>query len=70
MKFILNLIICSVTTGDCMPSYQWPVHFGSHYECLQFGYEESQKKLKEIGSKEVNEYGITIQFNCRIATVT
>jgi len=70
MKFILSLIICSATTGECMPPFPWPDHFGSHYECLQFGYEEASKKLKEIGSKEVNEYGILIKFTCSMATTT
>jgi len=70
MKFILHLIICSVTTGECMPAFKWPDHFGSHYECLQFGYTESQTKLKEIGPKDVNEHGIVIKFNCELVTTT
>tara|TARA_R100001163_G_C5048012_1_gene185091 strand:+ start:1359 stop:1520 length:162 start_codon:yes stop_codon:yes gene_type:complete len=28
------------------------------------GYEESIKKAKEIGSKEINEYGTIIKFFC------
>ncbi len=37
-----------------MPPHQWPELFNSQYDCLMFGYEESQKKMKEIGRKEVN----------------
>jgi hypothetical protein len=29
-----------------------------------FGYEESQKKMKEIGKKEVNEHSMFIRFTC------
>ena len=29
-----------------------------------FGYEESMKKAKEIGPKDVNEYGTIIKFYC------
>ena len=29
-----------------------------------FGYEESIKKMKEIGREEVNKYGMYIKFYC------
>jgi hypothetical protein len=29
-----------------------------------FGYEESMKKAKEIGPKDVNEFGTIIKFYC------
>jgi len=29
-----------------------------------FGYEESLRKAKEIGSKDVNKYGTIIKFFC------
>ena len=64
MKIILTLLMCSLSTGECMPPYQWPVHFESTYECLTFGYEESRRKMKEIGPKEGNQYGIFIRFTC------
>jgi len=31
---------------------------------MMFGYEESIKKAKEIGPKDVNEYGTIIKFYC------
>ena len=38
--------------------------FRTQYDCLHFGYEESQKKLEEIGREEVNKYGMYIRFTC------
>ena len=64
MKFVLALILCSQTQQICMPPHQWPELFNSQYDCLMFGYEESQKKMKEIGRKEVNEHNMFIRFTC------
>jgi len=68
MKIVLTLIICSLSTGECMPPYQWPSHFGSSYDCLMFGYKESIKKMEEIGREEVNKYGVFIRFHCTPGT--
>jgi hypothetical protein len=35
------------------------------YSCLNAGYEESLKKSKEIGRKEVNKHQIYIKFICK-----
>ena len=64
MKILLTLIICSYTEGVCMPEYRWPEHFNSTYDCMMFGYQESQKKMQEIGRKDVNEHSIYIRFTC------
>ena len=64
MKIILSLIICSSLAGECMPPFDWHETFGTKYDCLTFGYEESQKKMKEIGRKEVNEHSMFIRFTC------
>jgi len=64
MKFILGLIICSSVYNTCLPPHEWHEKFNSHYECMMFGYEESMKKAKEIGPKDVNEYGTIIKFYC------
>ena len=50
--------------------HEWPEKFNSHYECMIFGYEESIKKAKEIGPKDVNEYGTIIKFYCYQAPET
>ena len=66
MKFLLGLTICSAVMGECMPTFNWQETFRTHYECAQFGYKEASKKLEEIGSKEVNQYGIVIKFSCTL----
>ena len=66
MKFLLVLTICSSVIGECMPSFTWQESFGTHYDCAQFGYAESTKKLTEIGSEEVNKYGIVVSFTCTL----
>ena len=53
-----------MSTGACLPPYEWPVPFKDAYECSIAGYEESARKLKEIGPKEVNKYGTIIKFYC------
>ena len=64
MKFILGLIICSSVYGSCLPVHHWPETFNTHYECMIAGYEESIKKAKEIGPKEINKYSTIIKFYC------
>ena len=64
MKILLSLIICSQVAGTCMPPYLWPETFRTQYDCLMFGYEESIKKMKEIGREEVNKYNVYIRFTC------
>ena len=68
MKITLLLIICSQVAGTCLEPYEWPEKFDSHYDCLMFGYEESMKKMKEIGKKEVNEYNVFFKFTCTSLT--
>jgi len=64
MKILMSLIICSSLAGECMPPYQWPENFNSKYDCLLFGYEESKRKLEEIGRDDINKYGMYIKFTC------
>jgi len=63
-KILLTLIICSYVEGVCMPEYQWPKHFNSTYDCMMFGYEESARKMEEIGRPDVNKHQIYIRFTC------
>ena len=65
MKFILLLTMCSYVSGACMPTYEWPVKFDSGYDCSIAGYEESSKKLKQIGKADVELHRISIQFTCK-----
>jgi len=64
MKILLSLIICSQVVGTCMPPFEWPQTFDTQYDCLMFGYEESIKKMKEIGPTEVNKYNMFVKFYC------
>ena len=66
MKILISLIICSSVAGECMPPYPWPDTFRTQYDCLHFGYEESKRKLEEIGREDINKYGMYIKFTCRI----
>ena len=63
-KFILGLIMCSSVYQTCLPPYEWPNKFNSHYECMIFGYKESIRKAEEIGPKDINELGTIIKFYC------
>jgi len=64
MKILLSLIICSQVANTCMPPYPWPETFNTTYDCMIFGYEESLKKMREIGRQEVNKHNIYIRFTC------
>ena len=64
MKILLSLIICSSVAGECMPPFPWPEVFNTKYDCLYFGYEESIRKLEEIGREDINKHGMYIRFTC------
>ncbi len=64
MKILLSLIICSQVAGTCLEPYPWPETFNNQYDCMIFGYEESLKKMEEIGKTEVNKYNAYIKFTC------
>ena len=64
MKILLSLIICSQEAGTCMPPFEWPETFNTQYDCLMFGYEESIRKMEQIGRIEVNQYNMFIRFTC------
>ena len=64
MKILLTLIMCSSIQGICMDPYPWPEKFKDSYDCMQFGYKESHKKMEEIGRTEANKHGIYVRFVC------
>ena len=70
MKIILTLFMCSISAGECLPPYEWPERFKDSYDCMQFGYKESHRKMEEIGRVEVNKHGIYIRFVCTPVTET
>ena len=69
MKILLTLIMCSYTEATCLPPYEWPEQFNDMYNCMLTGYEESQKKMIEIGKQDVNKHQIYIKFTCTPAKV-
>ena len=64
MKFILTMIMCTSVYKQCLEPFPMPTEYNSHYQCMIAGYEEAIKKAKEIGPKEVNQYGTIIKFYC------
>ena len=64
MKILLSLVICSGAPGACLDPFPWAETFDTNYECLKFGYEESLRKLAEIGPDDVNKFNMYIKFYC------
>jgi hypothetical protein len=64
MEIALILYMCSAIQKTCLDPYVWPERFNDSYECMIQGYEESGKKIAEIGRKDVNEHDIYIKFEC------
>ena len=64
MKFLLSMIICSSVAGECMPPIAYKDLFPTQYDCLHFGYVESQKRLEAIGKHDVNKFSMFIKFTC------
>ena len=64
MKIVLILFMCSYVTNTCLPPHQFSENFDDMYSCMIAGYEKSQKKMKELGKEEVNNYKIYIKFLC------
>ena len=65
MKIFLSLILCSYVGDACMEPYVWPESYNSTFDCMIAGYEESIRKHRDIGEKEINEHGIFIKFECQ-----
>ena len=65
MKFTLLMLMCSYIAGECMPPHPMPTKYNDMYSCMEAGYEESLKKLQEIGPQDVNEYEIYLRFICK-----
>ena len=65
MKFTLLMLMCSYVAGECMAPYPMPTQYTNMYSCMEAGYEESLKKLQEIGPQDVNEHEIYLRFICK-----
>ena len=64
MKLVLAMIVCSALYQECLKPHPMPGSYSNHYDCMMAGYKESQKKLKEIGRKQINKYQTFVKFVC------
>ena len=58
------MIMCTRVDNMCLEPFPVPSKYNSHYQGMIAGYEDSIKKAKEIGTKEINEYRTIIKFFC------
>ena len=67
MKIVLTIIMCSIIDGKttCVEPYTFPTYYNDSYTCLLEGYQKSIDKIKAIGRKDVNTFGIYIKFGCQ-----
>ena len=70
MEVALILYLCSAIQKTCMEPYIWPDRFYDQYGCMVAGYEQSGKKIAELGRKEVNKHDIYIKFECHPYKIT
>ena len=64
MKVALAIVMCSLVYAECMPPYEFPERYQSHYECMIAGYEKSLSKMKEIGRTNINKDQVFLKFAC------
>ena len=64
MKIALAIVMCSYIQVECMPPYEFPERYASHYECMIAGYEKSLSKMKEIGRQDINKDQVFFKFAC------
>tara|TARA_R100001244_G_C5104546_1_gene119639 strand:- start:243 stop:461 length:219 start_codon:yes stop_codon:yes gene_type:complete len=65
MKIFLTLLICSATSGTCLPPYTYEKPYSSSYNCMVAGYNKALAKTIQIGRDNINEHKIFIKFICR-----
>ena len=65
MKIALTIIMCSTLANTCIEPHTFEKIYQDNYDCLMDGYNKSTEKLKEIGKKKINEYGIYFKFGCK-----
>ena len=65
MKYLLTITLCSILDGTCVPPHMFPVAYQDLYSCQLAGYQKSVEKITEIGTDNVNKYGIYTRFACR-----
>ena len=58
------MYFCSAMQQDCLAPHPL-THHNNWYECMVAGYEESKKKIIEVGRTDTNKYGLYIKFECK-----
>ena len=58
------MILCSATSGECMPPFQVDKIYKDGYDCMVDGYNMSLQKTEEIGREDINKHKIYIKFGC------
>ena len=58
------MIICSASSGQCLPPFQVDKFYKDGYDCMIDGYKISHEKIVEIGREEINKSKIYIKFGC------
>jgi len=64
MNFILTMIMCSATSGQCLPPFKVDKLYKDGYDCMVDGYKLSLQRTEEIGRADINEHKIYIKFGC------
>ena len=55
MKILLTLIMCSITTGECIAPHTHNKEYPDMYECLLDGYDMAMDKEAYIHQQHLNK---------------
>jgi len=67
MKFLLTVFICSVASGDCFTTKDYPKVFNDHHDCIRAGLSESYEVLFAEGNfteEQINNLQLYPKFHC------
>ena len=64
MKWILTMVFCSATAGQCLPPFNINKVYKDGYDCMIDGYKIALDKTVEFGREEINNNRIYIKFGC------
>ena len=67
MKFLLTVFICSVASGDCFTTKDYPKVFNNHQDCNRGGLSESYEVLFAEGNfteEQINKLQLYPKFHC------
>ena len=67
MEFLLTVFVCSVASGDCYTTQDYPKTFNSHHDCIRAGLSESYEVLFAEGNfteEQINNLQLYPKFHC------